>query len=176
MLGHRRSVVFAAIAFAATVLTGMARAAHPVLGGAAPDCVLTALGEGPGYEIRQFRGKVLYVDFWASWCTTCVKSFPFLNDLEREFRDRGLQVLGINVDQKADDAKAFLARHPARFMLAADRSGACPRSFDVHAMPATYLIDRHGVVRYSHYGFRAEQAEQIRSQVNTLLAEPAPSQ
>jgi peroxiredoxin len=167
--------LFAVALLVATSLAGIARAAHPVLGGPAPDCTLTALGEGPGVEIRQFRGKVLYVDFWASWCTTCVKSFPFLNSLLHEFGDRGLQVLGINVDEKPDNAKAFLAKYPAHFMIAADKAGACPRSFDVHAMPATYLIDRSGVIRFSHYGFKSEQTEQIRTQVATLLAEPAPS-
>ena len=127
-------------------------------------------------EIRQFRGKVVYVDFWASWCTSCVMSFPFLNDLDRDFRDRGLQVVGINLDEKPADAKATSAKHPARFAIAADRNGVCPKSFDVRAMPVAYVIDRRGIVRHQHVGFRPGQAEEMRTLVSTLLAEPETSQ
>jgi peroxiredoxin len=157
-------------------LAGGAFAADKSAGSPAPDCTLTSVGEGPNYDLKQFRGKVLYLDFWASWCTTCVKSFPFMNDLVHEFGDKGLQILGINLDEKPESAKAFLVKHPAHFTIAADRTGTCPRSFEVKAMPATYLIDRNGVVRYRHLGFRAEQTAEIRTQVASLLAEPAPAQ
>jgi len=163
--------------FAAGLLVGLAAAvtaiaADKVVGSAAPDCALTALNEGPAYDLRQFRGKVLYVDFWASWCTTCIVSFPFLNTLQHEYGDRGLAILGINVDQKPQDALKFLGRTPAHFMIAADHGGTCPRSFDVQAMPSSYLVDRQGVVRYRHLGFRSGQADEIRTQIAALLAEP----
>lgn len=156
----------------AALVTATVSAGDPV-GNTAPECKLSALGEGPAVDIRQFKGKVVYLDFWASWCTTCVKSFPFMNELTHEFGDKGLQVLGINVDEKPENAKAFLTKHPAHFANGADRSGACPKSFDVRAMPATYLIDRRGVVRFKHFGFKSEQTDEVRAQIAKLLAEPA---
>lgn len=137
----------------------------------APNCVLSSLDGTQRYDIRQFFGKVLYVDFWASWCGPCAQSFPFLNELDRDLGSLGLQVLGINLDEKPADALKFLAVHPARFPIAADAAGACPRSFGVTAMPSSYLIDRRGVIRHVHAGFRRGQADQLRDIVQALLLE-----
>jgi thiol-disulfide isomerase/thioredoxin len=137
--------------------------------------VLKSLGEESPINMGQFKGKVVYVDFWASWCTPCARSFPFMNDLDREFHDRGLIVLAINLDEKLEDAQAFLAKHPASFALAADPSGQCPRDFGVRGMPSSYLVDRQGMIRHVHLGFRAGEAEKLRALVEQLLAEGAGS-
>jgi thiol-disulfide isomerase/thioredoxin len=123
------------------------------------------------YELEQFRGAVLWVDFWASWCGSCAESFPFLDDLDREFRARGLVVLGVNLDEVPEDARDFLARHPVGFTQAADPSWQCPRTFGLRGMPVAYLIDRHGSVRHVEQGFRAGEAPRLRSLVEALLAE-----
>jgi peroxiredoxin len=91
--------------------------------------------------------------------------------MDRDFGERGLQVLGINVDEQIEEAKRFLSMHPASFALASDASGQCPRNFEVRAMPASYLVDRKGVIRRVILGFRAGEADQIRSAVEKLLAE-----
>jgi thiol-disulfide isomerase/thioredoxin len=132
---------------------------------------LSAFGSSQPFDMRQFRGKVLYVDFWASWCTSCAKSFPFMNALDKEFRDSGLQIVGINVDEDIDSAKAFLAKRPASFTLAADATGQCPRDFGVTAMPSSYLVDREGTIRHAFIGFRSGEAARIRTLVTQLLAE-----
>jgi DsbE subfamily thiol:disulfide oxidoreductase len=137
----------------------------------APNCTLTSVDGKQIDDMQQFQGKVLYVDFWASWCGPCAQSFPFLNDLNREFRGQGLQVLGINVDEKSKDAQTFLLKHPANFKIAADASGKCPEDFGVKAMPSTYLIDRNGVIRYIHLGFRPSETKKLRAMVEQLLAE-----
>jgi thiol-disulfide isomerase/thioredoxin len=150
-------------------------AASPMVGKPAPECVLAPLGDAPHFDPAAARtGKVLYVDFWASWCAPCVRAFPFLNGLEREFRDRGLQVVGINVDERAGDAVEFLRRYRASFAVARDSGGACPRAFGVVGMPSSYLIDRRGVIREVHVGFRDSDAAARRAQVERLLAEPGP--
>lgn len=138
---------------------------------AAPDCILTSLSGEQQHDLKKFRGKVLYVDFWASWCTPCAQSFPFMNALDHDLRDKGLQVVGINLDENTDDAKDFLAKLPASFTLAADSTQQCARDFGVQAMPSSYLIDRNGVIRYEHLGFRPGEAEQFRQLVEQLLAE-----
>jgi peroxiredoxin len=142
-------------------------------GQTAPNCELAPIGGGQSHDLRQYRGKVVYVDFWASWCGPCAQSFPFMNSLDRDLRNKGLHVLGINLDENPEDAKAFLARHPAHFTVAADASGQCPQDFGVQAMPSSYLIDRQGVIRHVHLGFRPGEAEQFRAQVEQLLAAPA---
>ncbi len=152
-------------------LASLARASDDATGRPAPLCDLAAMGDLPKVDLRQLRGKVVYVDFWASWCAPCAKAFPFLNDMDREFGERGLQVVGINVDEQIENAQRFLSRHPASFALASDASGQCPRSFAVKAMPASYLVDRKGVIRRVVLGFRAGEAEQIRGEVEQLLAE-----
>lgn len=137
----------------------------------APDCAVTSFDGARQYSLREFRGKVLYVDFWASWCGPCAQSFPFMNTMDHDLRGKGLQVIGINLDESPDDAKDFLAKFPAAFTLAADSTQQCARDFGVQAMPSSYLIDRNGVIRYEHLGFRAGEAEQFRQRVEQLLAE-----
>jgi thiol-disulfide isomerase/thioredoxin len=139
-------------------------------GDAAPNCALTSFTSGQRYNLQQFLGKVLYVDFWASWCSPCARSFPFMNDLDREFRGRGLQIVGINVDEKPEDAQAFLAKYPASFMVAFDAGGQCARKIGVKGMPSAYLVDRQGVIRHVHLGFRSGDMEKLRGLVEQLLA------
>lgn len=139
----------------------------------APDCSLRDVDDSRRYALRELAGQVLLLDFWASWCGTCVEAVPFLNDLDRDFGARGLAVLGINLDEDPKDALEFLAKYPADFAQAADEAGDCPRSFGVETMPASYLIDRRGVIRYVHAGFRPSEAATLRERVRELLAESA---
>ncbi len=137
----------------------------------APNCSLVPVGNEQSFELDRFRGKVVYVDFWASWCSPCVQSFAFMNDLEGQFRGKDLHVLGINLDEKPDDARDFLAKHPANFTVAFDAGGRCPQDFGVQGMPSSYLVDRNGVIRHVHLGFRRGEAEKLRGLVEQLLAE-----
>ncbi len=137
----------------------------------APHCALSSIDNVQQYDLQQFRGKVVYIDFWASWCPSCVKSFPFLNSLERDFKDRGLQVIAVNLDEELDEAAAFLKAQSPRFTLAVDASKQCAQDFGVMAMPASYLIDRNGVIRHRELGFRAEATAELRALTEQLLAE-----
>lgn len=135
----------------------------------APNCVLKTFKEAEPVTINQLKGKVLYVDFWASWCPPCRESIPFLNELHHDFSDQGLHILGVNLDEKLSDAKAFLAKVPARFDIMTDPDQQCAESFDVRAMPSSYLIDRNGVIRHIHLGFRSGDIEHLRARVQELL-------
>ena len=136
-----------------------------------PDCALTSLADKQSFSLQQFKGKVIYVDFWASWCGPCAKSFPFMNELSRDLKDKGLEVIGINLDELSADAQSFLGRYPANFTIAAANNGQCAKDFGVKAMPSTYLVDRKGTVRHVHLGFRAGEAMELRALVEQLLAE-----
>ncbi|MDP2901619.1 MAG: TlpA disulfide reductase family protein, partial [Methylovulum sp.] len=136
-----------------------------------PDCLLASAKESTRYNLKQYQGKVLYVDFWASWCGPCAKSFPFLNQLNHGLKARGLQVIGINLDENPDDAQAFLAKYPADFIVATGDNQQCATDFGVKAMPSSYLVDRKGHIRHIHLGFRAGEARELETLVEQLLVE-----
>ncbi len=140
-------------------------------GSTMPDCALTSLADKQIFNLQQFKGKVIYVDFWASWCGPCAKSFPFMNELSRDLKDKGLQVIGVNLDETSADAQNFLAKYPANFVIAADTNEQCAKDFGVQAMPSTYLVDRNGTVSHVHLGFRPGEAKDLRVLVEQLLAE-----
>ena len=140
----------------------------------APTCELASLGNSSASNIA-YKGKVVYVDFWASWCPPCLKSLPFLNILDRDLKNRGLQVIGVNVDEHINDANAFLKNHPANFIVGSDSKGACPKAFGIMGMPSSYLIDRKGNVRLVHIGFRDGDRKELRQAIEQLLSEDAPA-
>ncbi|TPQ29647.1 redoxin [Methylomonas koyamae] len=140
---------------------------------AAPACALPAMPDGKTLQWQQLKNQVVYVDFWASWCGPCMQSFPFMNELQREYGQRGLQVVAVNLDEEDADAQAFLAKARPVFAVAADPSQQCAKNFAVEAMPSSYLIDRKGHVRFIHKGFRPGEVDELRGILKQLLDEPA---
>lgn len=134
-------------------------------------CHLTTLEGDPTYNLQELKGKVVYMDFWASWCPPCIKSFPFLNQLDQDLKDKGLHVVGINLDEKVADAQDFLAKNPVDFSIVADPSKQCAKVLELMAMPTSYLIDRSGNVRHIHQGFRSGESEELRALITQLLQE-----
>jgi thiol-disulfide isomerase/thioredoxin len=122
-------------------------------------------------DLAAYRGKVVYLDFWASWCTSCKTSFPMLDQLRRELGDQGFEVVAVNLDENVADAEAFLKKRPVNFDVLYAPDASCPTEYGVTAMPSSYLIDRKGVVRHVHVGFRSSDIIAIRQAVETLLAE-----
>jgi thiol-disulfide isomerase/thioredoxin len=139
-----------------------------------PELTAQALGEAPApISFKALRGRVLYVDFWASWCTPCRISMPALDALYRKYSARGFTVVGVNKDMTVADAQRFLKRVPVGFPLAHDAQDALAKAFDVKAMPSGYLVDRRGVVRHVHRGFTAETAAKLEREIEQLLGEPS---
>ncbi len=128
------------------------------------------LKDGSSLNLEEFKGKVIFLDFWATWCPPCKKSMPFLNALHKELLKHGFQVLAINVDEDSRIAKKFLNQYPVNYPVAMDPTGQCPEKYNVLAMPSAYLIDRQGIVRYIHLGFRDGDKNEIRHRILELLA------
>jgi thiol-disulfide isomerase/thioredoxin len=145
------------------------------VGDSLPKCALSSIDGARPIDLSAYKGKVLYLDFWASWCGPCAKSFPFMNQLQEEFGGKGLTLVGVNLDENSDDANAFLSQHPANFTIAADKGEECARQFDVKAMPSSYLIGPDGVIHHVHLGFRADAGKELRESVEKLLAETSPA-
>jgi cytochrome c biogenesis protein CcmG/thiol:disulfide interchange protein DsbE len=135
----------------------------------APACSAPLLDGGRSVSLADYRGQVVYLDFWASWCAPCRESFPFMNELQRELAGKGLQILAVSVDKTPDDARRFLARYPAQFTVALDAAAACPAAFQLQGMPSSYIIDKGGAVRAIHAGFRNRDRAEIRQQLLDVL-------
>ena len=147
-------------------LAPMALAA--AVGDAAPAFSLpTAAGEA--VTLERLRGKVVYVDFWASWCGPCRRTFPWMNEMQRKYGGSGLAIVAVNVDKKRTDAERFLAQVPAEFTIVYDAGGATPSAYGVKGMPSAYLVDPAGKVVAVEQGFREEAAAELEVRVRALL-------
>jgi thiol-disulfide isomerase/thioredoxin len=136
----------------------------------APDVSLQT-AQGTEVRLSSFKGKVVLVDFWASWCVPCQTSFPALDVLYRELEPRGLAVLAVNVDERRKDADRFLAAHPHVMPVFFDPKGAAPTAFKVDGMPTSFLIDRAGVIRFTHTGYSSDVGQRYRQEIGLLLSE-----
>lgn len=121
--------------------------------------------------LEDYRGKVVLLDFWASWCPPCLKSLPKYNDLRREIGTSQFEVVAVNVDENTEDAKKFLQKHPVSYPIAKDPKGVLPGVFGVKAMPTSYLIDKNGVVKYVHAAFKEGDIEKLKIEIEKLIAE-----
>ncbi len=139
-------------------------------GMAAPALSMAALDEsGKAISMASFKGSVVYVDFWASWCVPCRLSMPALDELYRRNKSRGFEVVGVNKDATPADARRFLSKVPVSFALVQDAADAAARGFNVKAMPSGYLVDRKGVVRHVHRGFTPETCAALEREIESLL-------
>jgi len=138
-------------------------------GDPAPACAAAALDGAGNVNLADYRGRVVYLDFWASWCGPCRESFPFMNDLQRDLAARGLQIVAVSVDKTPAEARRFLARYPAQFTVALDAAAACPAAFRIEGMPSSFVIDRSGAVRATHVGFRDSDRAEIKRQLLEAL-------
>lgn len=120
-------------------------------------------------SLQQFSGKVVYVDFWASWCAPCQKSFPFMNELHTKYSEKGLRIIAINVDKERADVAIFLRKNPAQFLIAFDAVGQTPKQYQVKGMPSSYLIGRDGRLIKIHQGFKEADREQIERSIQEAL-------
>jgi peroxiredoxin len=160
-------LLFGLAALAALPLAQPARAVDA--GQPAPQFALASLSGEGNVSIGAHRGKVVYVDFWASWCAPCLKAVPALEKLRKEFPASDFQVLAINLDREPEKARKFLEDHPVGYPSASDPAGKLPEMFGLETMPTSYLIDRKGVVRYVHRGYKAGDDAEIRKRIQELL-------
>jgi thiol-disulfide isomerase/thioredoxin len=122
-------------------------------------------------EFNGFRGRVVYLDFWASWCGPCRQSFPWMETMQATYGGQGLEIVAVNLDRDRADADKFLHQFHPTFDLRFDPKGELAELYKVQGMPSSVLIDRHGVTRFTHVGFRPVDGTIYEAQVRELLAE-----
>ena len=130
--------------------------------------------EAPAFETfdpGQYAGKVVVLDFWASWCVPCRRSFPWLNAMHDRYAEQGLVIVGVNLDMERGDAAKFLEEYPARFAIVYDENKALARQFDVVAMPSSYVIGRDGRIAAKHMGFKVKQQDEYEALIVGALQE-----
>jgi thiol-disulfide isomerase/thioredoxin len=165
----RRRVARVAIGCALASAALLAAPAQAVgIGAVAPAFALPD-GAAKIVSLRGLKGHVVYVDFWASWCGPCRRSFPWMSAMQKKYGAQGLEVIAINVDKRRADADRFLAQVPAQFTTVFDPSGATPGSYDVKAMPSSVLIDANGNVALVEEGFRDERRDALEARIRALL-------
>ena len=159
---------FPAICFLAAFV-GAAHAHAARVGERAPAFDL-AMADGKPVSLASLRGSVVYVDFWASWCVPCKRSFPWMNALNDRHRGERFAIVAINVDKRRPDAERFLRDVPATFPVVFDAAGTTPAAFDVKGMPSSYLIDRNGIIVSVEEGFPDEHVAALEARIDALLA------
>lgn len=141
------------------------------MGQTPPNCPALDLVTEQKFDLTQLNGKVVLIDFWATWCPPCKKSMPFLNALRNQYLSKGFEILAINVDENTADARGFLSSNPVDYLMTFDTTGECPAAYTVKAMPSSYLIGKDGKIRKVFLGFRDEEKSIIEADVLKLLNE-----
>ena len=163
------------LATLAAALVGCTDVASPnavdakVVGNPAPGFTLDAVNTKGSVSMSSLEGQVVIVDFWGTFCEPCKKSFPKLQDLYAKYKSSGLTVVGISEDDEKDGITAFAGSYGAKFPLVWDESKSIAGKWNPGSMPATFIVDRKGVVRFFHRGYHEGEELEIEQQVKSLL-------
>ena len=154
-----------ALTFCATLESGAVAPAS-----AAPDFTLRTM-DGPNLRLQEQRGRVVLVNFWATWCGPCRQEMPHMNRLYEKYRASGFVLLGVNVDEDPHNAASVAAKLGVKFPVLLDTDKKVSRLYDLVTMPSTVLIDRDGRVRYVHRGYMDGYENTYEKQIRELLKE-----
>jgi thiol-disulfide isomerase/thioredoxin len=163
----RRAALRALAALGILAVSPSARALAK--GDIAPACVASTPDGSRTVSVAHYKGKVVYLDFWASWCPPCRESFPFMNELQRELGDHGLQIIAVSVDKSPEDARRFMERFPPQFTVVLDPTWVCASAYLLPGMPTSFIIDRAGLIRAVQIGFRGSDKAGIRAALEEAL-------
>lgn len=138
--------------------------------GPAPDFALKS-DSGENLRLSEFRGEVVMINFWASWCGPCRQEMPLLDELYAQYQPMGFTILGVNVEEDSTKARKMLGDAPVNFPVLFDNDSEVSKLYNVVAMPSTVLVDRSGNVRYLHQGYKPGYEEAYQQQVRALIKE-----
>jgi thiol-disulfide isomerase/thioredoxin len=137
--------------------------------GIAPNFVLSELSSEKLHQLEDYRGRVVYLDFWASWCGPCRQSLPALDKLQQEYSPNDFVVLAINLDERSEDALAFLEQYPVSYTVLTEKTGKTQRAYELVGLPSSVLIDQKGEIIGMFQGFHPDHVRRIKKALTYLL-------
>ena len=161
---------FMAVLVTSVLLGHGAQASQPVIGEPAPDFTLQSRA-GDTVTLSALKGDVVVINFWATWCPPCRQEMPLLDQIYGRYQRLGFTLLGVNVEQDSRLADRFLDDVPVSFPILLDPTEEVGRLYQVPAMPTTVIVDRRGIVRFIHYGYRAGDEAIVQDEVRRLIRE-----
>jgi len=164
---HLRTVTLS-LFLASVLFPAAAHAAPPAAAQAVAPAIDLPTDDGR-FKSADLAGKVVYVDFFASWCGPCKVSFPWMKTMHEQYAAKGLVIVAINVDKDRADARQFIGHFSPPFLIGYDRAGKTAEAFHVEGMPSSFLISPTGTILYSHVGFDLKDAAKIEAQIKKAL-------
>ncbi len=155
---------------ALSVLAASSLAASGLAGQPAPDFALKS-STGENLRLSEYRGDVVMINFWATWCGPCRQEMPLLDELYLRYQRVGFNLLGVNIDDDSSRAMKMISELGVSFPVLFDARKEVSKLYDVDAMPVTVLVDREGNVRYIHEGYKPGYENTYLDQVRSLLRE-----
>jgi thiol-disulfide isomerase/thioredoxin len=149
----------------------IASTAHALAPGDVPPAIDMPDRAGKPVDLNGLKGKVVLVDFWASWCGPCRQEMPVLEALHKKYADQGLVIVGVNIDTNPKKMNNFLKGTPASFRIVNDRKLNVAAKYEPATMPSSYFIGKDGKIRYVHEGFHKKDAGEIEAWIKALLSE-----
>jgi peroxiredoxin len=138
--------------------------------GPAPQFTLDSRG-GSKISLAQYKGQVVMLNFWASWCGPCRQEMPLLEDIYKKYNKLGFTLIGVNVEPDSKAADDWLKQTPVSFPVLYDKDSKVSRLYDVSGMPSTVIIDRKGNLRYVHHGYKPGDEGEYMNSVRALIRE-----
>jgi peroxiredoxin len=157
-------------AMAAIVVASGAFAASGDAGGPAPAFTLAALS-GQQSALSEYKGQVVMVNFWATWCGPCQQEMPLLDQMYKKYKPAGFTLIGVNVDKEGPAVKELLARKPVSFPVLLDPANQVSKAYHVDEMPSSVIIDRKGQIRYIHRGYKPGDENEYQDRIRQLIRE-----
>jgi len=170
MASHRQLLYVLNVVAITTALWAAvpAEARMPAVGSPAPDFTLRS-SSGKNLKLSEFRGQVVMINFWATWCAPCREELPHLNRLHQQYRRAGFVLLGVNIDDNPKAAQAMATHVKLGFPVLFDTDKQVSKRYDVDAMPSTLIIDRDGKVQYVHRGYRSGTEKEYEARLREIL-------
>ena len=153
-----------------SIFMGSSLASSGLTGQTAPDFVLKS-STGENLRLSEYRGDVVMINFWATWCGPCRQEMPLLDELYGRYQRVGFSLLGVNIDDDSRRAMAMVKELGVRFPVLFDEEKKVSKLYEVEAMPLTILLDREGTVRHIHYGYKPGYEQKYQNEIRSLLRE-----
>ena len=167
LLGRIPSTLGLTLCLAFSLVTAATAAAAS---GPAPAFQLDAV-TGEATNLSQFKGQVVMLNFWATWCGPCQQEMPLLEQMYKKYKPAGFTLVGVNVDKEAPPVRALLAKRPVSFPVLLDPASQVSKAYHIDEMPSTVLIDRKGNIRYLHRGYKPGDENEYQDRIRQLIRE-----